>query len=62
MSRILVFWSDHEIKMPQNGVFSLNREIKILHNSKVVQKVAKVSCLTVYEDWLQTAFIPLHKS
>ena len=38
----MVFWSDHEIKMPRKGVFSLNREIKMLHKSKIVQKIAKI--------------------
>ena len=47
----MVFWSDHEIKMPRKGVFSLNREIKMLHKSKIVQKIAKISSLKVYEDW-----------
>ena len=48
----MVFWSDHEIKMPRNGVFSLNREIKMLHKLKIVQNIAKISSLKVHEDWL----------
>ena len=28
MLRLIVFWSDHEIKMQQNIVFRLNQEIQ----------------------------------
>ena len=29
ISQIIVFWSNHEIKMPRNVVFRLNRETKM---------------------------------
>ena len=38
MSRIMVFCSDPEMKMPRKLVFKLKREIKIVRNSKIVQE------------------------
>ena len=42
MSRIMVFCSDREIKMPRKLVFRLKREIKIVRNSKIVQENSEI--------------------
>ena len=44
MSRIMVFWSDHEIKTPRKLVFRLNREIKCRELQKSFKKPAKLKC------------------
>ena len=41
MSRTMVFWSDHEVKMLRDVAFRLNREIKMSQDSKIVQKTEK---------------------
>ena len=48
MSQIIVFWSNREIKMPQNVVFRPDCGVKIPRNSKIVKKTrenaAKILC------------------
>ena len=42
MSRILIFWSNYEIKMVQSVVFRLNCEIKMLRNSTIAKKTRQI--------------------
>ena len=44
MSHVTVFWSNRQMKMPCDEVFRVNPELKILRNSKIVQKTAKLKC------------------
>ena len=56
MSRIMVFWSDRNIKMPRNVVFRMSRESKIPLNSQIAKKSAK---LKLHEDFNQQRFFTL---
>ena len=56
MSRIMVFWSDRNIKMPRNVVFRMSRESKIPRNSQITKKSAK---LKLREDFNLQRFFTL---
>ena len=51
MSGIIVFWSNREIKMPQNVVFRLNRRIK-----KLFKETTKLKCRENFLPYVKAVF------